>query len=84
MLSEVHQAVIHHMTLILTFDHIKSERGELPAIRWPVQRSGQRVRRSRIRVTTFSELDRSNGVPVKNRIDVAVGQPSQVTVAASG
>lgn len=28
---------------------------------------------------TFSELDRNNGVPVNNRIDVAVGQPAQVT-----
>ena len=84
-LSAVHQAVIHHMTLILTFDHINSERGEIPG--YPLALFKELVngiRRSGIKVMTFSELDRSNGVPVKNRIDVTAGRPSQIVVSISG
>ena len=41
------------------------------------------VRGSGIKVMTFSQLDRSNGVRVSNRIDVTVGRPSQITVQVS-
>ena len=84
-LSAVHQAVIHHMTLILTFGQIHSERGEAggyPLASFKEIVNG--VQRSGIRVMTFSELDRSNGIPVKNRIDVRAGRPSQIMVSVSG
>jgi hypothetical protein len=84
-LSAVRQAVAHHMTLILSFDRINSEQGDLPG--YPLSLFKQVVngiRRSGIKVMTFSELDRSNGIPVINHIDVTAGQPSQITVDVSG
>jgi hypothetical protein len=42
------------------------------------------VHRSGIKVMTLSQLDRSNGVPVNNRIYVDDGRPSQITVQING
>ena len=73
------------MTLILVFDRIYSERGEEPGYPLALFRKVVNgVRRSAIRIMTLSELDRSNGVPVNNRVHVTIGQPSQITVAVSG
>lgn len=84
-LSAVHQAVLHHMTLILTFDRINSEQGDVPGYPLSLFREVVNgVRRSGIKVMTFSELDRSNGIPVRNRIGLTAGRPSQITVAVSG
>ena len=84
-LSAVRQAVVRHMTLILTFDRINSEQGDLPG--YPLSLFKEvvnGVRRSGVKVLTFSGLDRSNELPVKNRIDVTVGRPSQIMVTISG
>ena len=73
------------MTLILTFDRINSEQGDLPG--YPLSLFKEvvnGVRRSGVKVLTFSGLDRSNEIPVKNRIDVTVGRPSQIMVTISG
>lgn len=83
-LSAVHQAVIHHLTLILTFRGIDSEEGDRPG--YPLSLFRQvvdGVRKSGIKVMTLSQLDRSNDVPVNNRIYVNSGQPSQITVRVS-
>ena len=80
-LSAVHQALIHHMTLILTFHRIHSESGEPPG--YPLalfKKVVDGVRKSGIRVLTLSQLDQSNKVSVRNRIYVTAGIPSQVTV----
>jgi hypothetical protein len=83
-LSAVHQAIIHHMTLILAFNGIHSRPSDPPG--YPLtlfKKIVDGVRRSGIKVMTFSQLDRSNGVRVSNRIDVTVGRPSQITVQVS-
>ena len=79
-LSAVQQALIHHMTLILTFHRIHSESGEPPG--YPLalfKKVVDGVRKSGIKVLTLSQLDRSNKVPVRNRVYVT-GRPSQITV----
>jgi hypothetical protein len=84
-LSAVHQAEARHMTLVLTFTRIHSQSSDLPG--YPLALFEQvinGVRRSRINVMTLSELDRSNGVPVNNRIYVSNGRPSQITVQING
>lgn len=83
--SAVHQAVVHHTTLILTFQGIHSESDEPPG--YPIalfEKVVDDVRASGAQVMTLSQLDRSNGVPVTNRIDASPGQPSQITVQVSG
>jgi len=84
-LSAVRQAVVHHMTLILTFDRINSEEGDVPGYPLSLFKEVVKgVRRSGIKVMTLSELDRSNGVPVRNHIDVTIGRPSQIMVTING
>jgi hypothetical protein len=73
------------MTLILTFTRIHSQASDLPG--YPLALFEQvvnGVRRSGIKVMTLSQLDRSNGVPVNNRIYVDDGKPSQITVQING
>ena len=80
-LSVVHQALIQNMTLILTFHRIHSESGGPPG--YPLalfKKVVDGVRRSGIKVMTLSQLDRSNGVAVRNRIYVRNDIPSQLTV----
>ncbi len=82
--SAVHQAMINHMTLILSFHGIHSAPGEPPG--YPLalfKKVVDDVRESGIKVMTFSQLDRSNGVPVTNQI-YASARPSQITVQISG
>jgi hypothetical protein len=84
-LSAVNQAQTHHMTLVLTFTRIHSQASDLPG--YPLALFEQvvnGVRRSGIKVMTLSQLDRSNGVPVNNRIYVDDGRPSQITVQING
>jgi hypothetical protein len=84
-LSAVNQAEAHHMTLILTFTRIHSQASDLPG--YPLALFEQvvnGVHRSGIKVMTLSQLDRSNGVPVNNRIYVDDGRPSQITVQING
>ena len=84
-LSAVKQAETHNMTLILTFTQIHSQASDLPG--YPLALFEQvvnGVRRSGIKVMTLSQLDRSNGVPVNNRIYVDDGRPSQITVQING
>lgn len=84
-LSAVHQAVVHRMVLILTFGRIKSEPGDLTGYPLSLFRKVVNgVRRSGIKVMTFSELDRSNGIPVRNRIGASAGRPSQIRVTIDG
>ena len=83
--SAVHQALIYHMTLLLSFHGIHSEAGERPG--YPLALFKQvvdDVRASGINVVTLSQLDRSNGVPVTNQIHSSAGRPSQITVQISG
>ena len=83
--SAVHQAMIYHMTLLLSFHGIHSEAAERPG--YPLALFKQvvdDVRESGIKVVTLSQLDRSNGVPVTNRIYSSAGRPSQITVQISG
>jgi Heparinase II/III-like protein/Heparinase II/III N-terminus len=80
-LSAVHQALIQNMTLILTFHGIHSESGGPPG--YPLalfKKVVDGVRGSGIKVMTLSQLDRSNGVAVRNRIYVTNDIPSQLTV----
>ncbi len=84
-LSAVRQAVIHHMTIILTFDRIYSQPGDQPG--YPLtllKKVVDGVRHSGIKVMTLSQLDTSNGVSLDNRIYTSAGYPSQITVRISG
>lgn len=80
-LRTVHNAIIHHMTVILTFHRIRSQAGDPPG--YPLglfKRIVNGVAASGIKVMTLSQLDRSNGVPVKNHIYLKLGLPSLITV----
>ncbi len=80
-LAAVRQAIRYHMTLILTFHRIHSRPSDLPG--YPLslfKRVVDGVRDSDISVMTFSELDRSNGIAVRNHIYATPGQLSQITV----
>jgi hypothetical protein len=84
-LSAVRQAVIHHLTIILTFDRIYSQPGDQPG--YPLtllKKVVDGVRHSGIKVMTLSQLDTSNGVSLDNRIYTSAGHPSQITVRISG
>ena len=83
-LAAVHQAMIHHMTLILTFHRIHSRPSDRPG--YPLALFKQIVHgvlASHIKVMTLSQLDRSNGVPLTNRIFLQPWRPSQITVNIS-
>jgi hypothetical protein len=82
--SAVHQAVIHHTTLLLTFQGIHADSDEPPG--YPLalfEKVVDDVRASGAEVLTLSQLDRSNGVPVNNHIYASPGRPSQITVQIS-
>jgi peptidoglycan/xylan/chitin deacetylase (PgdA/CDA1 family) len=84
-LSAVHQAVTHHLTLILTFDRIYSEPNDQPGYPLALLKNVvDGVRHSGIKVMTLSQLDTSNGVSLNNRIYTSAGHPSQITVRISG
>jgi Heparinase II/III-like protein/Heparinase II/III N-terminus len=80
-LAAVRQAVRYHMTLILTFNRIHSQPGDDRG--YPLslfKRIVDGIHSSGIRVLTLSELDRSNGVAVRNHIYGTSGSQSQITV----
>lgn len=80
-LAAVRRAVKYHMTLILTFNRIHSRSSDVSG--YPLslfKRIVDGVRSSGIRVLTFSELDRSNGIAVRNHIYATAGRSSQITV----
>ena len=80
-ISAVDRAAKYHETIILTFRRVKSMAGDLTG--YPLalfKKIVDGVRESGIKVMTLSELDRSNGVPVRNRIDFTPKRPSQITV----
>jgi hypothetical protein len=80
-ISAVSQAVKYHQTIILTFRRIKSMAGDLTG--YPLaafKKIVDGIRQSGIKVMTLSELDRSNGIPVRNRIDFTPARPAQITV----
>ncbi len=81
-LSAVHQAIAHHLTLILVFHRIHSEPSDPPGYPLPLfkQVVGE-IRHSGIKVMTLSQLDRSNGVPVQNRIYYDPALSAQITVS---
>jgi hypothetical protein len=77
----IKQAVAYHSTLILTFHRIHSVSTD--PVGYPLalfKKTVDDIRQSRIRVLTLSQLDRSNGVPLTNRIYYKPAQPSQITV----
>jgi hypothetical protein len=79
--SAVDQAAKYHETIILSFRRIKSMAGDWRG--YPLalfKKIVDGVRKSGIKVMTLSELDRSNGVPVRNRIHFTPDQPAQITV----
>lgn len=81
-LSAVRSAERYHTTLILTFHRIHSEPSDLPG--YPLQLFREvinGIRSSHIQTMTLSQLDRSNGVPVTNRIHYTEGKRSLITVA---
>jgi hypothetical protein len=83
-ISAARQAAKNHMTLILTFHRIHSQASDLPG--YPLKLFKEvvdGVRDSGATVMTLSQLDRSNHVPVNNRIYVSSGQRSQITVQIS-
>ena len=80
-ISAVHQAINNHMTLILTFHRIHSEHSDPPG--YPLalfKRIVNGVLASHIKVMNLSQLDRSNGIPLTNRIHVIPGHASLITV----
>jgi Heparinase II/III-like protein/Heparinase II/III N-terminus len=80
-LAAVRAAAADHQTLILTFGRIHSQASDPPG--YPMSLFRQvvaGVRRSGIKVMSLSQLDRSNGVPVRNRIRLTAGRPSMITV----
>lgn len=82
--SAVQQAITYHTTLILTFHRIHALSTD--AAGYPLALFKQvvnEVRQSGIKVMTLSQLDRSNGVPVNNRIYYRPAQPAQITVRIS-
>ena len=81
-LSTVRDAMSHHMTVILTFHRIHSQPSDPPG--YPLalfKRVVDGIASSGIKVMTLSELDRSNGVPVRNHIYMSSGRASQITVS---
>jgi Heparinase II/III-like protein/Heparinase II/III N-terminus/Polysaccharide deacetylase len=84
-LAAVRSAKRYDTTLILTFHRIHSGRSDPPG--YPLRLFEQVVngiRASGIRVMTLSQLDRSNGIPVTNRIHYTPGRRSLITVKISG
>ncbi|MGH8399189.1 MAG: polysaccharide deacetylase family protein, partial [Gammaproteobacteria bacterium] len=84
-LATVHEAIAHHLTVILTFHRIHSEASDPPG--YPLalfKRVVNGISASGIKVMTLSQLDRSNGVPTNNHIYVRTGRPSQITVNLHG
>jgi hypothetical protein len=80
-LATVHEAMAHHLTLILAFNQIYSEPGSLPGYPLTLFRKiVAGVHRSGIKVMTLSQLDASNGVKPINQIYASAGRPSQITV----
>jgi hypothetical protein len=80
-ISAVDQAAKYHETIILTFRRIKSMAGDLSGYSLALfKKIVDGVRESGIKVMTLSELDRSNGIPVRNRIDFTLARPSQIMV----
>ncbi len=80
-LSAVRQAMAHHLTLILAFHRIHSAPSDPPGYPLPLfKQVVDEIRHSGIKVMTLSQLDRSNGVPVRNRIYYDPAQPAQITV----
>ena len=80
-LSAVHQAIAHHLTLILAFHRIHSEPSDPPGYPLPLfKQVTDEIRHSGIKVMTLSQLDRSNGVPVQNQIYYDPALPAQITV----
>jgi hypothetical protein len=80
-LAAVHQAMAVHGTIILTFHRIHTLPSDPPG--YPLPAFEQIVRgisQSGVKVLTLSQLDRSNGVPVNNHIEVTGGRPSLITV----
>ena len=80
--AAVKSAQQNHMTVILTFHRIHSQPSDLPG--YPLTLFRQvvdSVRKLGIRVMTLSQLDRSDGVPVTNRIHASSGKRSQITVS---
>ena len=80
-MSVVRQAISNHTTLILTFHRIHSDPSDpagYPLYLFKQIVSG--IKDSGIKVMTLSQLDRSNGVPVNNRIYYKAEIPSQITV----
>ena len=74
----------YHTTLILTFHRIHSEPSDLPG--YPLslfKRIIDGIRRAGIKVMTLSQLDRSDGVPVKNRIYSTGNKRALITVKIS-
>ncbi len=83
-MTAVKSAQKNHMTLLLTFHRIHSQASDLPG--YPMQLFKEvvnRVQKSGVQVMTLSQLDRSNGVPVKNQIHASTGKRSQITVSIS-
>ena len=75
----------YHTTLILTFHRIHSEPGELPG--YPLnsfKRIIDGIRKVGIKVMTLSQLDRSDGMPVRNRIFSTGNRRALITVGISG
>lgn len=80
-LSAIHQALIYHSTLLLTFHRIHSVSSDPPG--YPLALFKQvvnEIKQSGIKVYTLSQLDESNGVPVTNQIHYQPAQPAQITV----
>lgn len=71
----------NHMTLLLTFHRIRSQASDRPGYPMTLFRQVvDSVRKLGIKVMTLSQLDRSNGVPITNRIHASPGRRSLITV----
>ena len=80
-ITAVDQAAKYHQTIILTFRRIRSMAGDFSG--YPLalfKKIVDGVRASGIKVMTLSELDQSNSVPLRNRIDFTLERPAQITV----
>lgn len=80
-LRAVRSAARHHLTLLLTFHRIHTRASDPPG--YPLQlfkKVVNGIQESRVRVLTLSQLDRSDGVPVRNHIYVDPGKRAQISV----
>jgi hypothetical protein len=83
-LAAVKSAQRYDTTLILTFHRIHSEPSDLPG--YPLalfKKIIDGIRTSGIKVMTFSQLDRSNGIPVTNHLYYTSGKRSLITARIS-